>query len=350
MQENLSRFDTLKLATQYWHGDETTTILIVVLFFLAIVLFFIIGTILQKRLKEKNIQHYFDIYAKERELNEREKETLWKYAHKMERDPMLVLEFKAPFEKVMDLYIKTDPHPDEELVRSLRKKLDFEVVSPYIPLITTKDIEVFQNGRMILSNNKALDVALYDKDEKYMYWLVIDGDLPLSTHPGEYVKIVFIRQDDGIYSFEQPIAEILKESGKTIIKIPHTFELSRTQRRETPRIKIDIPLNFIIYTNDEQNVFEGRFVDISAGGAKFCAKNDNDILKKVKFGDNIELIFNLDKHTYNLSSKVLEIDRRPKSICFRTLFDNVDKEIKEQILEFVLKEQLKHAQLKRKRQ
>ncbi len=349
MQENLSRFDTLKLATQYWYGDKTTTMLIIILFFLAIILFFIIGTILQKKIKESHLKHYFDSYAKDRELSEQEKEILWKYAQKMERDPMLVLEFKAPFEKVMELYIKTDPNASEDLVRSLRKKLGFEVASPYTPLITTKDIEVFQNGRMILSNNKAIDVALYDKDEKYMYWLVVDGDLPPTIQPGEYVKVVFIRQEDGIYSFEQPIAEILKESGKTLVKLPHTFELNRTQRRESPRIKLDLPLNFIIYSKEGKNIFEGHFVDISAGGAKFCTKNGNDILKKVRYGDTIKLLFHLHNHSYTLDSKVLEIDRRPKHICFRTLFDNIDKKTQEQILEYILKEQLKHAHLKRKR-
>ncbi len=349
MQENLNRFDTLKLATQYWHGDETTTILIIVLFFLAIVLFFIIGTILQKRFKERNIQRYFETYAKERELTEKEKEILWEYAHKMERDPILVLEFKAPFEKVVDLYIHSDPNADENLVRSMRKKLDFEVQSPYIPLITTKDIEVFQNGRMIFSNNKAINVALYDKDEKYMYWLAIDGDIPPSLHPGEYVKVVFVRQEDGIYSFELPVVEIIKETGKILIKLPHTFDLNRIQRRETPRVKVDLPLNFSYIKDNQEYIFEGRFVDISAGGAKFCTQDHNDILKKIRYGENIQLIFNLEDQAFAIDSKVLEIDRNSKKICFRTLFEKLDNDIKDKILEFVQKEQLKLAQLKRQK-
>lgn len=347
MQENLSSFDTLKLATQYWQGDQTTTVLIVILFILAIILFFIMGTWLQKKMRERNLKHYFDTYAKEQELTDKEKEILWEYAKKMERDPILVLEFKAPFEKVVDLYIQSNPDADENLVRDMRKKLDFEIVSPYIPLITTKDIEIFQNGRMVFSNNQTVNVALYDKDERYMYWLVIDGTLPSSIQPGEQAKVIFLRQEDGIYSFELPIADIMKEGNKTIIKFPHTFELNRTQRRETPRVKIDLPLNFAYTKNGKKSIFEGRFIDISSGGARFCTTELNDILRKIRFGDTIELIFNLDDYTFNINSKVLEIDKKPKALCLRTIFEELDEHTKESIIEFVQKEQIKAAKLKK---
>ena len=348
MQENLSGFDTLKLATQYWHGDQTTTILIIILFFLAAITFFILGTLLQKKIKEKNLKHYFDMYAKEQELNEKEKEILWEYAKKMERDPILVLEFKAPFEKVVDLYIHSDPNADENLVRDMRKKLDFEILSPYIPLITTKDIEIFQNGRMIFPNNQSVNVALYDKDERYMYWLVIDGTLPSSIQPGEQVKVIFLRQEDGIYSFELPIADIIKEGNKTIIKFPHTFELNRTQRRESPRVKIDLPLNFAYQKNGKKYIFEGRFIDISSGGARFCTtETTNEVLKKIRFGDTVELVFNLDNHTFTINAKVLDIDKKPKALCLRTIFSELDEHTKENIIEFVQKEQIKVAKLKK---
>ncbi len=349
MQDNLSKFDTLKLATQYWQGDSTTTTLIVVLFFLALAIFFIAGFLLQKRLKAKHLRRYFETFAKERELTPQQIEILWHYSQQMERDPILVLEFKAPFEKVVDLYIHTDPHPDEELVRDMRKKLGFEVQSPYIPLITTKDIEIFQNGRMIFANNKAINVALYDKDERYMYWLAVDGDLPLSVHPGEVVKVVFVRQDDGIYSFEQPITEIAREGGKTIIKLPHTFDLNRIQRREYPRIKLDLPARLSFETSEGVVTIQGQLKDLSAGGARICVQKPLDNLKKIKYGDEVSLSFALDDTQLQIEAKVLERDIKPKAICLRTLFESIDDKIKDQILEYVQKEQLKIAQLQRNR-
>ncbi len=349
MQENLNRFDTLKLATQYWQGDSTTTTLIAVIFFLALVIFLLGGFLLQKKFKERNIRRFFESFAKERELTDQEIEILWEYAHKMERDPMLVLEFKAPFEKVVDLYIQTDPEADESLVQDMRKKLGFEVQSPYVPIVTTKDIEIFQNGRMIFANNKAVDVALYDKDERTMSWLVVDSDLPLSIHPGEVVKVVFVRQEDGIYTFEQPIAQIVKEGGKIIVKIPHTFDLNRIQRREYPRIKTDMPAKVIYQGSDERLSAEARLMDLSAGGARVCIQKDLDKFKKIKYSDELTIVFVLGEKRFEIEAKVLERDIKPKMICFRTLFEKIDDKIKDDILEYVQKEQLKAAQLRRNR-
>ena len=349
MQDNLSKFDTLKLATQYWQGDSTTTTLIVVLFFLALAIFFITGFLLQKQLKTKRLKKYFETFAKERGLMPQQIQILWHYSQQMEQDPVLVLEFKAPFEKVVDLYVHADPHPDEKLVRDMRKKLGFEIQSPYIPLTTTKDIEIFQNGRMIFANNQAINVALYDKDERHMYWLSVDEDLPISIHPGEVVKMVFVRQDDGIYSFEQPITEIVKESGKTIIKIPHTFDLNRIQRREYPRIKLDLPIRLSIITPEGPMSIQGQFKDLSAGGARICVQKSLEGLKKIKYGDEVGLSFVLDNVQLQLQAKVLERNIKPKTICLRTLFENIDEKTKDQILEYVQKEQLKIAQLQKNR-
>ncbi len=350
MNENMGKFETLKLATKYWGGDQETSTLIIILFLLVFITLLIVGFLVQRYMKLKNLKHFFVKYAKNKGLTDEEIEILWTYANKMDRDPMLVLEFKAPFEKVVDLYIKSDPNADENLVQDMRKKLDFVIQSPYIPIVTTKDIEIFQNGRMIFSNNRAINVALYDKDERYMYWLVVDNDLPPNIQKGEIVKVVFVRNDDGIYTITLPIEDIINEGGKTIIKLPHTFELHRTQRREYPRVKINEPVKVVI--NDEANkekvVLQGTFYDISAGGGKICFEKDFDILKKVKYGDTFTITFKLDGELFELKYKVLEKDAKPKQLCLRGIFEDIDEKTKDEIMEFVQKEQLKLAQIKRK--
>ena len=350
MNENMGKFETLKLATKYWGGDQETSTLIIILFLLVFITLLIVGFLVQKYMKQKNLKHFFVKYAKNKGLTDEEIEILWTYANKMDRDPMLVLEFKAPFEKVVDLYIKSDPKANEELIQDMRKKLDFVIQSPYIPLITTKDIEIFQNGRMIFSNNRAINVALYDKDERYMYWLVVENDLPSGISKGETVKIVFIRNDDGIYTITLPIEDIINENGKTIVKLPHTFELHRTQRREYPRVKVNEPVK--VFIEDEKNgetvTVAGRFEDISAGGGRICFDKIDDILKKVKYGEKLKVSFKLDGELFELEYKVLEKEAKPKYICFRGIFDNIDEKTKDEIMEFVQKEQLKMAQLKRK--
>jgi len=345
-EESLNSFDTLKIATQYWYGDPMVTTIIAVIFFLLLALFFILGFMLQKRLRERNIKRFFESFAKEKGLTSQEQKILWEYSRKMERDPILVLEFKAPFERVIDFYIKNDPSPNEKLVAQIRKKLGFEVQSPFVPLITTKDIEIFQNARMILPSNKTVSVALYDKDEHFMYWAVIDGDVELA--PLDEVKIVFVRQDDGIYSFTLPVKEVIREGGKVIVKLPHTFELNRIQRREYPRIKFHNKPVKVIYLDEEgENVFEGKMIDLGAGGARVCVDDRPTKLLKIGAGEPLKIIFSLEDREYELESKVLEKDPTPKEICFRLLFEGIDEETKHDILEFVQREQLRIAQLKR---
>ena len=343
MQES-SKFETLKLVIQYWNSESTSAYIILFLFFALLILFFFIGILFQKKLRQNNLKRYFINFAKEKNLTKREIEILWNYSQKMDRDPILVLEFKAPFEKIIDLYIKNDPDADENIVKDLRKKLGFEVQSPYVPLVTTKDIEIFQNGRMIFSNNYAINVALYDKDEWYMYWLAIDNDVPANIQPGEHVKVVFVRNEDGIYSFELPIADIIEDGKQTIIKIPHTFELSRMQRREYPRVKTDIAVTIKFH----ENTVEGKIVDLSAGGARICS-DDKTLVSKLAPGDTINLNFALDEKNYTILSTILEIEKKAKSVCLRVLFAQLPQKIKNEILEYVQKEQLQQAQIHKQR-
>ena len=344
-----SKFDTLKLATKYWGGDTSVTTLVAILFFLILTIFFVAGFIFQKKLREKNVRKYFIKYAKERDLTDNEIEILWNYSQKMDRDPILVLEFKAPFEKVIDLYIKNDPNADEEMIKDMRKKLGFEIASPYIPLVTTKDIELFQNARMIFANAKAISIALYDKDERYMYWLVVDNNLPPSIGVGEYVKVMFIRPEDGIYTFESPIEEIIKDGGKTIVKFAHSFDLERMQRREYPRIKTEKPAQIIYTVQNKEITLDGKFFDISAGGAKICFPNatEKSLLDSLSFGNTVIVKFSLEGNHFAIPSTVLDKIQRRKEECIRVNFKDIKDKEREKIMEFVQKEQLKLAQLRR---
>ena len=347
MNENLNKFETLKLATQYWHGDENLTKIIIFSFLLLFILFVVGGLLLQRYLQRRNRKRYFEKFAKSKGLNEEEIKILWHYSNKMERDPLLVLEFKAPFEKVVDLYIKENPDADESLVQDMRKKLDFVIQSPNIPIVTTKDIEIFQNGRMVFSDNRSINVALYDKDERYMYWLAVNDDLPSDLSTNQNVKIIFIRTDDGIYTINVPIKEIKKEGGKTLIVLPHTFDLHRTQRREYPRVKLNQPATIIIEDEEKGRIeIDATLDDLSAGGARLCFDKSYEIYKKIRFSDELIIQFKIEEQDMELTLKILDKDVKNKIVCIRGLFVHIQDSTKEKIMEFVQKELLKSSQLK----
>ncbi len=357
MIETVSRFDTLKQATEHWTQTDITTtdittILIIVFFALGVVAVIVGGILLQKLLKTKNMHNYFLNFAKEKELSEDEANILWEYSLKMGRDSLLTLEFKSPFEKVVDLYVKTDPNANEEMVQDMRKKLGFDVVYDFVPLTLSKDIEMYQNAKMII-NNRSFDVSLYDKDERYMYWLLLDLKSKQGIEPGVKVKIIFIRKKDAIYTLESTIKDIISDDGKTAIKLPHTFELVRIQRREFPRVEVDLSALIgqkIKKDNTEKIVwYPGQIVDISTLGTKFCIKSEEKDNIKISVQEKVRIKFELDGHKYDLNATVENKDERKTTLCFGLKFQNIKDKQKDMIFEFVQKEQKKLAKLAKMR-
>lgn len=348
MPQSVSRFETLKHATEYWTQTDTTTILIILFFILGVITLLVGGILLQKILKTKNIRNYFFSYAKERELTEKEANILWDYTQKMGRDPLLVLEFKSPFEKVVDIYIKTDPNADENLVQDMRKKLGFNIVYDFIPLSLSKDIEMFQNGKMIIDNHR-FDVSLYDKDEKFMYWILLDLKSRSGIEPGTKVKITFLRKKDAIYTFESTIEDVIQENGKIIVKLPHTFEMTRIQRREFPRIEVDLAALIgqkIKKEGIEEIVWHpGQIVDISALGAKFCVGAEKKDGMKFAIKEKIIIKFELNNQKYELNATIENKDERKTILCFGLKFQNINEREKDKIFDFIQKKQKKLAKL-----
>jgi len=163
-----------------------TTVLAFVLLLVSFVLFLVLLGFLRSYIRAKKMKEYFFREALERGLTEEETGILWDYSLKLGRDPFLSLEFKAPFEKVVDLYLRTDPNPKEELIQEMRVKLGFDYVPYFVPLVSTKDIELFQPARLYTPEGEGFDVSLFDKDERFMYWAVVD-ERRISNPKGERV-------------------------------------------------------------------------------------------------------------------------------------------------------------------
>jgi c-di-GMP-binding flagellar brake protein YcgR len=330
------------------HGN---TIILFFLILLTFILFIILVGFIRSYLTKRQIKASFFKEALERGLTEKEAQILWTYSLKLGRDPFLALEFKAPFEKVVDLYLREDPNAKEELIRDMRSKLGFDYVPYFVPLVTTKDIELFQPGKLILPDNTRYDVALFDKDERYMYWAVIDS-IPHYSFEGQKVTITFIRKGDGIYTIESVVEGSFMDNGKLVLKMPHTFELNRYQRREHPRVEVELPAKIGIpkeikegdKVRIEYEWVDGEIADISAGGAKVCVKR-GVLEKELPPSEGIILKFNLAGSDYNLRSTVVNIYPGERKICYGVKFEKIKPEEQKAIYEFVKNEQKRLAQL-----
>ncbi len=321
----------------------TTSILIFIFSFLSFILFLFLVAVVKQYIKQKKLKSLFFKEAFEVGLSPEQANILWVYSERFGRDPFLTLEFKAPFEKVVDLYMNTDPDPKEELVSEMRTKLGFDVLPYFVPLTSTKDIEIFQTAKLYLPNNVSFDVALFEKDERFMYWAIVDMKPAVSLKQGEKVKISFIRKNDAVYSFEGQIIDTYYDNNKLILKIPHSFELSRYQRREHTRVEAEIKAELGIFdkTTGEIKWHSANIVDISVGGVKVCP----DFGTSLNLNPMDELIveFELKGREFSIRSVVVNVYKRKTSTCYGIRFEKI-KEVEQKIIfDFVKEQQQKLA-------
>ena len=319
------------------------TVIIFILVLAVLILSLILIGLIREYIRKQKFRNYFFKEAFEKGLSEKEAQIIWEYSIKLGRDPFLALEFKAPFEKVVDLYLRTDPNADEKLVQDMRVKLGFDYVPYFVPLVSTKDIELFQPAKLYTKTKESFEIALFDKDEKFMYWAVIDKK-NIPNLVGQQVTISFVRKGDGIYKFEGTVEDIYTESGKTILKIPHTFELTRYQRREYTRVEVEIPVKVGIKVEDKTEWIKGEIVDISAGGAKVCISL-NEYESEIQPMTNLTLKFTLAGKELNLKATVVNVYPRRHTTCYGVKFEEIKPDEQKFIYDFVKKEQQKLAQL-----
>ncbi len=346
MEDKVAAIKSFKAATE----TQTTDLLIVIFLILFLILAFLVILNFRKALKQKFMKKLFMKTIKERTLSSKAGEILWKYSTKLGRDPFLSLEVKASFEKVIDQYIQEEPDYDEELIKNMRKNLGFDYIPSFIPLTSTKDIEIFQSGK-ISYDGRSVDVALYDKDEKFMYWMLMDNknlpDLKKKT-----VKLQFLRRDDAIYILEGKVEDVFTENSKVILKIPHHSEMKRIQRRQHCRIEVDFPVSVsrISLTNpSESRWITADAKDISGGGIRICVHSSQRAQINLTIGTDIWLSFHLEGKDMKLKGTVVNIIERKTTTCYGIKFVNLKSKEESHILNYVKKQQQKLRNLAKQR-
>jgi len=334
----MGKFQMLKFPS-----PTTTSVLVFIFSFVSFILFLLLVAIAKQYMKRKKLKSLFFKEAFEVGLTPEQANVLWIYSDKFGRDPFLTLEFKAPFEKDVDLYMNTDPDPKEELVAEMRTKLGFDVLPYFVPLTSTKDIEIFQTAKVYFSNNISYEIALFEKDERFMYWAVIDMKSTVSLKTGENIKISFIRKNDAVYSFEGQIIDTYYDNNKLILKIPHSFELSRYQRREHTRVEAEIKVDLGIFDRDTGEIQwrPANIVDISVGGVKICPNFDADL--ELKSMDELIVEFELKGREFSIRSVVVNVYKRKTSTCYGIRFEKIEEEEQKVIFDFVKEQQQKLA-------
>ena len=296
----------------------------------------------KEKLKEIKRKELFFNYAQRKGLTKEEVDIIWKYSQILPLDPYLVIDYKIPFEKVMDYYLEHDPNPNPELVTHLRNKLGLTTLPPYVPLSTTKDIELFQAGELYFEDvSETIPVGLIDKDEFYMYWATNKKHPRLKS--GEKVNIKFLRKKDGYYYLNNlTIKDVIDEGFHLVLKIPHTRKFERVQFREYIRVeaelncKISEPLkNESLSSPEKVKWHSTKTRDISGGGVLVCFSIGKEDIPKYNIGDKVYLEIDLEGDTIFAVGQIKRILEKQTSICYGIQFIDISEKHRKKIISFV---------------
>lgn len=346
MEHRESAIKGYQIAVEKLSGIDINAIIFLLLFIILVVVSVLVYSSISKKQREKYKYTEFVKFAKEKDLSESEYMILWDYSLKLDRDPFLPLEFKSPFEKVVDLYIKENPQFDENMIKDMRKKLGFDYLPYFVPLATTKDIDLFQAGILrIYKTGRIYKVALYDKDELYMYWVITNTSVGVDLSRDDIIKIEFVRKSDAAYVVETKVEDVVSENGKVIVKVPHTFEFTRIQRREYPRVECDI--DAVVGKEIEGKIewIEAKIMDISPSGARICINPEEKDKLSLKITDRIATKFVLAEKDILQKAEVVNIYEKQKVLCYGVRFLDIKDSVQRDIFEFVKKQQQNLAKL-----
>ncbi|MCS7171454.1 MAG: PilZ domain-containing protein [Aquificaceae bacterium] len=271
-------------------------------------------------------------------LSWQETSLLWRCAS-IAKEPMRILQSKAVFERCVSKLVREDISKIE-LITSTRKKLKFDSIPWFLPLSSTRDIDLYQTG-FVTYDSMAYGAAVWEKSESELHIALLDTPHKIVS-TGEKVKFSFLREGDGRYYFCCQVIRTYRDGNKLILVLPHTDQLSKIQLRDSLRWKVKIPAKVYIYTDDTSAVFEepeytveATVEDISTQGVKICFH----ALVEVKVGQRILVNFELKSYPIKALGTIKNIRGNAEKTCVGVKFENLKKPDEDYIRKFIIDEQ-----------
>ncbi|MGC8677662.1 MAG: flagellar brake protein [Hydrogenobaculum sp.] len=310
-----------------------------------IFLFFLVPYLIVEIKKRNKIKEEFFKKAKEYGLSDLEAELLWNYSSDHRWNIALVFNNKKVFEIVASKILKKDM-TYSKLIDEMRPKLGFDRIPWFLPISTTKDIELYQSGK-ILFNGRQYDGVVWDKDEKYIYLALYNiNKSPIKI--GDVITFSFIIQDYVQISFNLKIIGISEDSGRILYKVEHSDKVVRVPIIDAVRIELSLKAHIYIPTAEELEVYEkeqilpepeedkfieGVIKDLSIGGTRFCTSVFLSDLQKVfvkfRIYDKDLIIFGTIRNKFDT------VDH----FCYGIKFENITKEQEEDIRSYIIEQQ-----------
>ncbi len=291
--------------------------------------------------RAKEIERAFFARGRSLGLTDEEIRILWKYAKDFPYDPQMVYENKPVFEKVVSKITRKDIG-EVHLVPQIRAKLRFDTVPWFIPLTSTRDMDLYQTGKLVIDGTY-VDAAVWDKTETELHIVILQA-APRTVRVGERVKFHFIRENEGRYSFETVVKDKYIEGDRVVLVLEHTDNLSRVQLRESLRWKVNIPVDFAVVRDITDESFQeatftrGVIDDISTKGVRICSEE----IQKPPEGSYVIMNFSVDDYNFeNLLGQVANVREHKTRVCMGVKFLKISRQEEKVIDSFILGEQRK---------
>ncbi len=333
-------FETFREATRYmFRSPSLSDVLFVVLLFSLAVGFLIVLPYIWSRYRAKiDLKKDFFNTGRSLGLEKEEINLLWKCAN-VTKEPIKILQTKAVFERCISKLVKEDASKIE-MVSQLRKKLRFDSLPWFLPLSSTKDIDLYQTGFITYENN-AYGSAVWEKNELELHIAMLDTPLR-PVQPGEKVKFSFLREGDGRYYFQGNVLRTYRDGTKLVVVLPHTDQLSKIQLRESLRWKVKIPAKIHIYRygtalslEEPEEFIEGTIEDLSVQGIKVCFSS----FTEARVEERVFIYFEIKSYPIRVFGTVRNVRSSPNKTCMGVKFENLNKADEDYIRKFIIEEQ-----------
>jgi len=340
------RFETFKEATKYMFEPSLQDIIISLFgLFASISVLILLPYFISKYIKSNMLKREFKVVGESFGLEEEEINVLYECARNLS-EPSKLFHSKYVFEKCAGKLIKKNSE-NIPIIVSVRKKLKFEHLPWFLPLSTTRDIELYQTGFISYKGN-SYSAAVWEKTEKELHIAILDRleDIP---EVGKKISFSFLREDDGRYYFQEEVLNTYLEGSKIVLVLPHTEKLGKIQLRESVRWKVSIPARVFFFgrvvTPEELSLMEnipneafveGTIEDISVGGLKVCLKGPFELRE----GESLLIEFEWKNNYFDrILSEIINIRSLTEKTCIGVKFLNLKKSQEETIRKLILEEQ-----------
>ncbi|MCX8163856.1 MAG: PilZ domain-containing protein [Aquificaceae bacterium] len=332
--------ETFREATRYMFKTPSLSDVLFVLFgfSLAVGLLILLPYWWSRYKAKMDLKRDFFNMGKAFGLLESEIALLWKCAS-IAKEPVKILQAKVVFEKCINKLVREDISKID-VIAQIRKKLRYDTLPWFLPLSSTRDIDLYQTG-FVTFESSAYGSAVWDKNELELHIALLDTPMQ-NIKPGDKVKFSFLREGDGRYYFQGEVLRTYRDGTKLVLVLYHTEQLSKIQLRESLRWRVKIPAKIYIYSDmtqalleEPKSVMEATIEDISTQGVRVCFYSYVEVKPEAK----VFIHFELRSYSIKVNGTVKNIRSGTEKTCLGVKFDNITKAEEDYIRKFIIEEQ-----------